>query len=141
MLFITYNGYNGQHEFVSQVITDITDSTVTVGMSPYNILGRKRYTASANTYKVIYLKDITAFRKRSVGGVLLQAVVNAGGVVGSVFLLNDLYRNSNISVGNAFLISVGVGLAIRAGTMMIFPANAKHKMSEGWKVRASLSLD
>lgn len=141
MLFVTYKGYNGQHEFATQLITDITDSTVTLGFNPENFTGNKKYNASANNFKVIYLKDITAFRKRSVSGVALNALISVGGVVGSVFLLNDLFNNNNISTGNAFLISFGAGLVLRFGTQLLFPVNAKYKMADGWSVKGLPALD
>lgn len=142
MLYVTYKGYNGQHEFATQVISDITDSTITLGLGPESILWTgKKYNASANNYKVIQIKDITAFRKRSVGGVALNALVSVGSVVGSIFLLDDLIRTNNISTGNALLISIGAGLVVRYATMLVFPVNAKYKMIDGWKVQAVKPLD
>lgn len=142
MIYITYKGYNGQHEFATQILSEITDSTITLGLGPGGIFGAgKRYNASANAYKVINIKDITAFRKRSVGGVSLNALVSIGSVVGSIFLLDDLIRANNISTGNALLISVGAGLVVRYATMLVFPVNAKYKMSDGWKVQVVKALD
>ena len=142
MVYVTYKGYNGQHEFATQILSEITDSTITLGLGPGNVFGAgKKYTAAANAYKVINIKDITAFRKRSVGGVSLNALISAGSVVGSVFLLDDLIRTNNISTGNALLISLGAGLVVRYGTMLLFPVNAKYKMSDGWKAQVMQPLD
>lgn len=141
MLYITYRGYNGQHEFAGNVISEITDSTVCLGLNPATFSAGKRYSAAANSYKVIYLRDITAFRKRSAGGVLLSSVVQVGGVVGSIFLLSDLVSANNISTGNALLISIGAGLVVKFGTLLLFPANAKHKIQEGWNVKAVNTVD
>lgn len=142
MAYVTYKGYNGQHEFATQIISEITDSTITLGLAPGGVFGGgKKYTAAANAYKVINIKDITAFRKRSVGGVALTALVSVGSVVGSVFLLDDLIRTNNISTGNALLISLGAGLVVRYGTMLIFPVNARYKISDGWKAHVVHTLD
>jgi hypothetical protein len=140
-LYITYNGYNGQHEYATQIITDITDSTVTLGVNPQNGFLKKSYSARANQHKVIYLKDITAFRKRGLGGIVLQSAVKISVAVGSVFLLNSVYTSNNISTGNALLISAGTGIAAGAITKLIFPENAKNKMADGWNVRTAWVLD
>jgi hypothetical protein len=141
MVYITYTGYNGQHEFATNLVSGITDSTITLGLDPQTFMKGRRYNATANSYKVINIKDITAFRKRSVGGVLLNSLVSVGSVVGAVFLLSDLVSSNNISTGNALLISGGVGLAVRFGTLLLFPANAKYRMQDGWTVKAINTVD
>jgi hypothetical protein len=133
-LFLGYRGYNGNTEFATNTVYEITDSTITFGINPEYMPFKRKPSAATNQYKIVRLKDITHFRKRSLGGQLTKDLLRTGAAIGSVFLLSDLYRNSNISRGNAFLISLGVGVATNLGIKLMFPENAKHAISDGWQI-------
>ena len=127
-----YYGYNGMQEFTSNTVTDITDSTITLGLDLSFWFPNKKPNTSTNNYKIIRLSDITHFRKRSMGGELLKNAMQIGAAVGSIYLLSDLYRNSSISRSNAILVSVGVGLVLNLTVKIMFPENAKHRIQDGW---------
>jgi hypothetical protein len=127
-----YFGYNGMQEFASNTVTDITDSTITLGLDLSFWFPNKKPNTSTNNYKIIRLSDITHFRKRSMGGELLKNAMQIGAAVGSIYLLSDLYRNSSISRSNAILVSVGVGLVLNLTVKIMFPENAKHRIQDGW---------
>ncbi len=131
-VFLGYNGYNGNTEFASNTVTAITDSSITLGVDLSFWFPKKKPSASTNNYKTILLKDITHFRKRSVGGELVKNTLQIGAAVGSVLLLSDLYRNSDVSRSNAVFISIGAGLMLNLVTKIIFPENAKYRMQDGW---------
>ena len=127
-----YYGYNGMQEFTSNTVTDITDSTITLGLDLSFWFPNKKPNTSTNNYKIIRLSDITHFRKRSMGGELLKNAMQIGAAVGSIYLLSDLYRNSSISRSNAILVSIGVGLVLNLTVKIMFPENAKHRIQDGW---------
>jgi hypothetical protein len=129
-----YKGYNGMQEFASNTVTDITDSTITLGLDLSFWFPNKKPNSSTNHYKIIRLSDITHFRKRSMGGELLKNAMQIGAAVGSIYLLSDLYRNSSISRTNAILVSVGVGVVLNLTVKIMFPENAKHRMKDGWMI-------
>lgn len=133
-LFLGYRGYNGNTEFATNTVYEITDSTITFGINPDFMPFKRKPSMATNQYKIVRLKDITHFRKRSLGGQLTKDLLRTGAAIGSVFLLSDLYRNSNISRGNAFLISLGVGVATNLGIKLMFPENAKHAIADGWQI-------
>ncbi len=133
-LFLGYRGYNGNTEFATNTVYEITDSTITFGINPNYLPFKRKPSAATNQYKIIRLKDITHFRKRSLGGQLTKDLLRTGTAIGSVFLLSDLYRNSNVSRSNAFLISLGVGVVTNLGIKLIYPENAKHTIADGWQI-------
>jgi hypothetical protein len=133
-VFLGYKGYNGMQEFASNTVTDITDSTITLGVDLSFWFPNKKPNSSTNQYKIIRLSDITHFRKRSMGGELLKNAMQIGAALGSIYLLSDLYINSSTSRSNAILISAGVGVALNFTVKMIFPENAKYRMKDGWTI-------
>ncbi len=133
-VFLGYKGYNGMLEFASNTVTEITDSTITLGADMRQWFPNQKPKASTNNYKIIYLKDITHFRKRSLGLDITKNLIQIGATIGAVFLLSDLYRNTNVSNTNAILISFGVGITLNLATKLVFPENAKNSMSNGWLI-------
>jgi hypothetical protein len=131
-VFLGYRGYNGNTEFASNTVTDITDSTITIGLDMSYWLPNRKPSAVTNNFKVIRLKDITHFRKRSLAGEMIKNILQIGGAVGSVYLLSDLYRNERYSQSNAVLISIGAGLVLNSAAKVIFPENAKYRIQDGW---------
>lgn len=126
---LLYKGYNGQQEFVKELITQITDSTVTVGYAKRFKPGKR----PNSICKTIYLKDITGFRKMSVGRLLAKSALSVGSIFGSYYLLRGLYT-SNISSGYSIIASLGVGFAVIELNELIFPENIKHYIEDDWQL-------
>lgn len=133
-LYLGYRGYNGNKEFATNTVYEITDSTITLGINPEFMPFKTKPNISTNQYKVIRLKDITHFRKRSLGGQLTRDMLRIGTAIGTVILLSDLYRNSSISTSNAFFISLGVGITTNWGIKLMYPENAKYAIADGWQI-------
>lgn len=131
-VFLGYKGYNGNTEFAANTVTAITDSTITLGVDLSFWFPKRKPSASTNNYKTILLKDITHFRKRSFGGEMIKSTMQIGAAVGSVFLLSDLYRSSDVSRTGAVLISIGAGALLNFSAKIIFPENARYRMQDGW---------
>jgi hypothetical protein len=131
-VFLGYIGYNGNTEFAANTVTAITDSTITLGVDLSFWFPKRKPSASTNNYKTILLKDITHFRKRSFGGEMIKSTMQIGAAVGSVFLLSDLYRSTDVSRTGAVLISIGAGALLNLTAKIIFPENAKYRIQDGW---------
>ena len=129
-LMVAYKGYNGQVEYASNVIAEITDSSVVLGV-PY-MLKRKHYNVKANNRKEILIKDIIAFRKRSFGAEVTHNLLRTATFLGMAILLSDLFQQNNISRPNAFLISFGTGYSANILLALAFPDKTKYKMDQGW---------
>lgn len=136
-LSISYRGYLGQTELFKSALTQVTDSSVILGLGllkPERVDDEK--VRQALMSKEILLSDIIAFRRMSTGRVLLKSVLTTGAVVGSVLLLSDLYRNSDYTDLQKLGISVGTGIGINIAIQMLLPEHPKYRMSGGnWKVR------
>lgn len=138
-LVVLYKGYNGQTEFYKEIITEITDSTLTLGHdftktnNFVSISQRKKAHKKGPAYKVIAIQDIMAFRRISPTRILSKAGLQIGSVVGLLFLVEDIYESPDISSSNAFFLSFGLGIASRTIINIIFPEDVKYYMSEGWK--------
>jgi hypothetical protein len=131
---ILYTGYLGQVEFARETVTDITDSTITLGVDITKILPNSKPGKNNKlTYKTILIKDIKGFRRMTVGRQAAKSALSIAGIVGSFYLLQGVY-SSDISNFNAFAISLGVGLGLYGINNLIFPENIKYYMQEGWTV-------
>lgn len=129
---LLYAGYRGQVEFARETVTDITDSTITLGIDMNERLG-KPGKHNRFTYKTISIKDIKGFRRMTLGRQVAKTTLAAAGVVGSFYLLKNVY-SSDISNFSAFAISVGVGVGLYGINNLIFPENIKYYMQDGWTV-------
>lgn len=129
-LCLLYKGYMGQTEFVKNVVSEISDSTITLGIEYKSWREHK----TGPIYKVIRISDIVAFRRTTISKQILKSTVQIGSVVGLYVLANQLYSSSEISNNNAFLLSIGAGIAVRTLINLIFPENVKYHMDEGWRV-------
>lgn len=138
-VFLCYNGYNGNKEFASNTVTAITDSTITLGVDLSFWFPNRKPSASTNNYKVIALKDITHFRKRSITGDLIKNAVQLGSAIGSVLLLSDLYRSNDLNRTSAVLISVGAASILNLAVNKIYPENTKYKMQDGWIINPKIN--
>lgn len=133
---LLYKGYNGQMEVFSEMVTEITDSTVTLGADLSKVSKRfKPGRMKRNTFKVIRIQDITGFRKMGLGRQLLKTTVRVGEVIGTAYFLGYIYA-SDLSAGTAFLISMGTGFTIIGVNSVLFPENIKHYMQDGWQVKS-----
>jgi len=129
-LMLAYKGYNGNLEYCSQLVTEITDSTITLGSA---FIAQGANNKMLNAYKVINLKDITAFRKRSLTMELSKTLLQAGLIVGSYFMYD--YITKDMSNGAALLTTLGTGLAINLAISAAFRENTKYQMANGWQYR------
>jgi hypothetical protein len=133
---ILYKGYQGQVEFAKEIIREITDSTITLGIDITQLAPNIRPgKINKLTYKTVRVEDIIGFRKMGVGRQVAKSVVAIGGVVGSFYFLRHIYSSGNIGTGSSFLISLGVGAGLVAVNELLFPENIKHYMEDGWAVR------
>lgn len=133
---LLYKGYNGQVEFTKEIIRKITDSTVTVGVDVTELVpGLRPGKMNMLRHKVVRVEDIIGFRKMGVGRQVAKTAIAIGGVVGSFYLLRNVYSSSNISTGSSFLISLGVGVGLLGVNELLFPENIKYYMEDGWSVK------
>ncbi len=134
---ILYTGYRGQTEFARETVTEITDSTITLGVDVNRIFPNSKPGKNNRfTYKTIAVKDIKGFRRMTVGRQVAKTSFNIAGVVGSFYLLRGVY-SSDISNFSSFAISLGVGMGLYGINNLIFPENIKHYMQEGWTVEVA----
>ena len=133
-LSVRYNGYLGQPEFFKNVVTEITDSTILLGIQPELISPVLKNRNIPGSGKVIRITDISAFRRMRIGRQLLKSMSILGLAVGDYFLLSHLFRNVKISSGSAFLISLGAGIGGKIFIDLLYPESPKFNMSEGWQV-------
>lgn len=139
-LSIKHNGYLGQNEFVKQTITDITDSSITLGIDP-EIFGPLKKIVENNpkyVYRKILIKDITAFRRITTSRQLLKSALILGNIAGTYILLSNLYKNNSYTITQTFLISAGVGVGTTILINALLPENPKYKMADGWEVLHTL---
>ncbi|TAE87292.1 MAG: hypothetical protein EAY81_04320 [Bacteroidetes bacterium] len=133
-LHLAYRGYYNQLEYSANLVLEITDSTITLGNKLFST-DRNRLNHKINQYKTIRIKDIVAFRKRSSGAEIAKNLIQIGTIVGSAIVLTGIYSTSNISPGNALLLSIGTGLSINFGIRGLFPENAKFFIKDGWEIK------
>lgn len=134
---ILYKGYLGQLETAKETITDITDSTIVLGINMAEVYPRMAARPGKNlktTYKVIRISDIMGFRRMTLGRQMGSLVFKTAGIVGSFYLLRNVYANPSISSGTSFLISIGTGFGILGINGLLFPENIKHYVEDGWSV-------
>lgn len=130
-----YTGYQNQTELFNQIVTDITDSTIVLGMNLADAeSNKKRIGRSMKTkFKVIKIADITGFRRITLGRQLAKSAVGIGLLVGSVVLLQSVYNAPNLDATTDFLLSMGIGFTVFGVQSVILPENIKYYMADGWK--------
>jgi len=135
-LSVKYNGYLGQPEFFKQTLSDITDSSITLGIDPEMFGASKKLLANNPRFmcRRIMLRDIVAFRRITLGRQLLKSTLMTANIVGTYFLLTDLYRNNRFSNLQTFLISLGVGIGTSYIINIAFPENPKYRLEDGWEI-------
>jgi hypothetical protein len=136
-LSLRYKGYMGQTDFTKQIVTEITDSTITLGTDPeiFDAKWLKENEGLIKNYRIVRISDITAFRRMTLGRHLLKTMVTIGVFVGSYFLLYDVYRNPEVNAAEGFAISLGVAVGAKLLLDLALPEKPNHKLTEGWSVR------
>lgn len=136
---LLYNGYLNQQEFAKNIVTEITDSTITLGHDP-EMMGsiaqkmmQKQALKTGSSYKIIRIKDIRGFRRMTAGRQLLKTATQTASFVGLFFLVSSVYQSDHISSWNAFLISFGSGIATTTIINALFPENIRYLMKDGWQ--------
>jgi len=135
-LALIYTGYRNQDEFYSQDIFDITDSSVFLGSDTrFAHPGlRKNFEKNGPSYKEILLKDFIRFRRISIGRKMLKQTIRLGTVIGTFFLISELIDKNNISRGQQFFISLGIGFGASYLINLALPENPKYEINDGWIV-------
>lgn len=135
-LALIYNGYRNQEEFYSQDIFAITDSSVFMGNDTRFVHPglRKNFEKNGPTYKEILLKDFVKFRRISVGRKFLKQTLKLGTAIGTFFLISEMIDKNNISRGQQFLVSLGIGFGASYLVNLALPENPKYEMNDGWIV-------
>lgn len=129
-LSLNYSGYLGQTETIKNMVTEITDSTITLLYSTRGML--EKADKNLPSVKTIRIADIRAFRRITVWRQLTKTTLYAGAIIGSYFVLYNLNDNSGASFGRDFVVSAGIGLGAKFLIDRIFPENAKNQMKDGW---------
>jgi len=137
-LSLKYKGYMNQSEFAKHTVTDVSDSFITLGIDPQmfgNGLGKMLSNSPSYVYRKVRITDILSFRKISNSRLLVKNTLLIGNIVGSYFVLSNLYKQNNFTVGQSFLISLGTGIFSAILINSILPENPKYKMEDGWEIR------
>jgi hypothetical protein len=134
---ILYKGYLGQIEIAKETVTDITDSTIVLGVNlaeKMPALAGKPGKRKTLTYKVIKHSDIIGFRRMTIGRQVAKIGLTAAGLVGSFYLVSNVYRGDFTTL-QAFGISLAGGVAFVWLNNALLPENIKYYMDEGWQVK------
>ncbi|MES2380111.1 MAG: hypothetical protein V4538_03660 [Bacteroidota bacterium] len=135
-LSVQYLAYNNQLFHHKNVITDITDSSITLGNinEPQIEWVQKlsgKYDAS---YRIILLKDIVSFRRITTGRTIAKSLLSTSILVATYVGGIDLFRYNKIGFWETLGISVGIGLTTTLITAFILPENPKYKLADGWVI-------
>lgn len=134
---ILYKGYLGQLEFAKETVTDITDTTIVLGVNlaeTMPLLAPKPGKSTRLTYKVIRINDIVGFRRMTLGRQFAKLSLTVVGVVGTFVVFNQA-KMRGVSSFNASLITFGSGLSFLWINNLLLPENIKYYMENGWQVK------
>lgn len=137
-LSVQYVAYNNQLFFCRDIVTDITDSSVTLGnINEPSLPWIQKLTDKHDApYKVIMLKDIVGFRKISQGRTIGKSAISTGIFIAAYLATLDLFLNTNLGFWPTIGISMGFTLGATVANSFILPENPKYKMKDGWLVIA-----
>ena len=137
-LALVYKGYLGREELFKQMIFDITDSSVFLGIDPsiFPAAFTKDPRKHGRVYKEILFRDVISFRRISAARSLLKASLTTGAAVGSIFLLNSLYKSSTMSDLTRIGISLGVAFGSAIIINAIFPEKPRYLVEDGWSIKS-----
>ena len=121
---VEYSGYLGQKELSMNYMMNLNDSSL--------ILSKVKLLGSPTERKEIMLKDITGFRKVSVGSQFLKFALTTAATLGSYYAFSD---KGSLNSTERLLYSTGVGLVTHFGIKLAFPTKRiRYKMNKNWKV-------
>ena len=132
-LVLLYKGYLGQTEMIKNMVTEISDSTITIAITPTSLNFWSNKNKVEQNYKCIRIKDIKGFRRISIGRLLFKNVLTLGAVIGTYAILNNINKGKPGNLGRDLLISLGIGIGIKTSVDLMFPENIKYLMEEGWQ--------
>lgn len=132
VLSVQYKGYLGQNERFKSTIYAISDSSVFLGI-PSKLL--EKVTNESQFIKEIRYRDIIGFRKIGLGRQILKNTLTLGSAVGSIYLMNQLYRKNQISDIGKIGISLGVGIGINQLLNFVFPESPNIWTKDGWEIK------
>jgi hypothetical protein len=95
---------------------------------------RKNFEKNGPSYKEILLKDFVKFRRISIGRKMLKQTLKLGTAIGTFFLISEMIDKNNISRGQQFLVSLGIGFGASYLVNLALPENPKFEMNDGWIV-------
>lgn len=134
-LSISYKGYLGQTETYINILTEISDTTFVLGfIGNQNSFFKLNQSGINNSCKEIKYSDIIAFRKSGPGRTLLKSTLAFGGAIGSILILNRLYKQNEISDFGKIGISLGVGIGINMLINLALPNKPIHQVVDGWQI-------
>lgn len=125
-IHVKYRGYLGQTESFKHTLTEINDSNFMLGI---DYLGE-----NLSNYKIIQYKDIVAFRRMSIGRVFLKSTLSIGSAIGTILVLDRLYKEQSLSFGQRIGVSLGVGLGVNILINALLPENPNHWVKDGWEI-------
>lgn len=133
---ILYKGYLGQLEVVKETVTDITDSTIVLGVNlaeNFPSFVSKPGKSNRFIYKTIKITDIVGFRRMTVGRQVAKLMLSIATVVGSVYIAQKAY-SGNFNALSAFGVTLGAGLGLFWLNNVMLPESIKYYFEEGWSV-------
>lgn len=134
-LSVQYLAYNNQLFHYKSIITDITDSSITLGTINDNAQPEwvqklsGKYDAS---YRIILLKDIVSFRRITAGRIIAKSLLSTSILVATYVGGIDLFRYNKIGFWETLGVSVGIGVGTALITAFVLPENPKYKLADGW---------
>ncbi len=135
-LSVQYLAYNNQLFHFKNVITDITDSSITLGtINDTQIEWVQKLSGKYDaTYRIILLKDIVSFRRVTAGRIIAKSLLSTSILVATYVGGIDLFRYNKIGFWETLGISIGIGITTTAITAFTLPENPKYKLADGWVV-------
>lgn len=134
---ILYKGYTGQTEFFCETVTEISDSTIELGINlqnKYPSIALRPGKMNRITHKTIRIIDIIGFRRMTIGRQVAKLTLTTAGIIGSFYILPKIY-STGLSPTAAFFASLGYGIGILWLNNILFPENIKYYFEDGWSVK------
>lgn len=135
-LSVQYLAYNNQLFHFKNVITDITDSSITLGViNDTQVEWVQKLSGKYDApYRIILLKDIVSFRRITAGRIIAKSLLSTSILVATYVGCIDLFRYNKISFWETLGISIGIGVTTTAITAFVLPENPKYKLADGWVI-------